>query len=44
MSDLLKWFTQAGASYNQTAMELRQVEGMGWGAFALRDISVYAIP
>jgi hypothetical protein len=40
LSDLLAWFTANGGTIDRSALTFAQIEGLGWGAFALRDLQV----
>ena len=40
LSDLIDWFTAHGGTFDRSALTFAQIEGLGWGAFALRDLQV----
>jgi hypothetical protein len=40
LSDLLAWFTANSGTIDRSALTFAQIEGLGWGAFALRDLQV----
>jgi len=39
-SDLLDWFTAHSGTFDRSALTFARTEGLGWGAFALRDLQV----
>jgi len=39
-SDLVDWFTAHNGTFDRAALTFTKIEGLGWGAFALRDIQV----
>jgi hypothetical protein len=40
LSDLIDWFTAHDGEFDRSALTFAQFEGLGWGAFALRDLQV----
>src|SRR6266850_4587819 len=40
LSDLVDWFTAHDGTFDCSALTFAQIEGLGWGAFALRDLQV----
>lgn len=40
LSDLVDWFTAHDGTFDRSALTFAQIEGLGWGAFALRDLQV----